>query len=217
MNGKILVAPSVLSADFSKMEDAVRTIVNAQADWIHLDVMDGSFVPVITFGPKLVKDIRPLTDKPFDVHLMTMHPESFITDFATAGADFITFHYEAALHAHRIIEQIRDSGCKPGISIVPSTPVSVLSEILKYVDLVLVMTVNPGFGGQKIIQGVIPKITELKNIRIKENLEYFISVDGGVNRSTSKLLTEAGADILISGSAFFNSDNPIEEIRYFKG
>jgi len=214
---KHLYAPSILSADFSCLQTAVQRIHNAGADWIHLDVMDGKFVPNITFGPKLVKDIRPLTELPLDVHLMIDSPENYIEEFAAAGADYLTFHLEAAVHAHRIIERIRSLNVKPGISIVPSTPASSLFELLPYVDLILVMTVNPGFGGQKLIPSCLDKVSVLKKEAEKRRLSYLIAVDGGVNRDTAEMVRQAGTDVLISGSAFFKARNPSEEIRTVRG
>lgn len=199
-----VLAPSLLSADFSSLNDAILQIEKNNGSVVHIDVMDGSFVPEITYGQPVVRSIRKLTDLPFDVHLMVEHPESQIESFAKAGADWITFHYEAAVHCHRIIQQIHELGKKAGVSIVPSTPVSVLSEILKVADIILVMTVNPGFGGQVIIPSCIDKIKELKKIREENNYNYIISVDGGVNSQTLNSVVDAGADVIVSGSAFFN-------------
>lgn len=166
--------------------------------------MDGRFVPQITYGQPVVQCLRPHSDLPFDVHLMVEHPEEQVDTFASAGADWITFHHEACVHSHRLVQHIHDLGKKAGISIVPSTPVSAISEMLEYVDLVLVMTVNPGFGGQKLIPSCLKKITELVELRKKLGLNFMISVDGGVNADTLKSVADAGADVIVSGSAFFS-------------
>lgn len=203
MNNLIL-APSLLSADFSELKNAIKLIEDNNGKAVHIDVMDGIFVPQISYGEPVVKSIRHLTSLPFDVHLMIEHPENHIVSFAESGADWITFHSEAALHQHRIVEKIHSLGKKAGISICPSTPVSVLSEILQYVDLVLVMTVNPGFGGQSLIPSCVNKIKELKKIREEYKYNFLISVDGGVNENTVSSVIDAGSDIVVSGSAFFN-------------
>jgi ribulose-phosphate 3-epimerase len=199
------IAPSLLSADFSAPGEAVQLFDSSGADWVHLDVMDGSFVPNITFGHKLVADVRPFSRLPFDVHLMTNHPDRHIADFARAGADFITIHTEAAVHIHRILGAIRELGKKAGIAVVPSTPVSALTEILSIVDLVLVMTVNPGFGGQKLIPGALDKVRTLCDIRKEKNAPFLISVDGGMNVETACAAREAGVDVIVTGSAFFDA------------
>jgi len=212
-----IVAPSLLSADFSRIHEGVRLIESCGGDWVHLDVMDGSFVPNITFGPKMVRDIRPLTQLPLDAHLMIDNPQNFITEFAGAGADYITIHYEACIHVHRVLQQIRDTGKKVGISIVPSTPAFMLSEVLAMVDLILVMTVNPGFGGQTLIPSCLEKVAYLDRLRKENGYRYLISVDGGVNRETVESIKNAGADVLISGNAFFSAEHPEDEVRYYKG
>ena len=178
------------------------------ADLVHVDVMDGVFVPNLTFGPKMVQDIRPLTSIPLDVHLMVVNPDSHIEGFAKAGADHLTFHIEASVHAHRTIESIRAAGMKPGISLVPSTPIFSLEEVLPYVDQVLVMTVNPGFGGQKLIPSCLKKVGQLSKLKDEGLGKYQIAVDGGVNEENAIAVRKAGGDILISGSAFFDSPDP---------
>jgi ribulose-phosphate 3-epimerase len=214
---KPIVAPSVLSADFSNMAEAVRLIGSSGAEWVHLDVMDGSFVPNLTFGPKLVADLRPHSSQIFDVHLMIEDPIKFIDDFVRSGADYITFHVEAAVHSHRIIQVIHEKGKKAGISIIPSTPVSAIEFLLPFVDLVLVMTVNPGFGGQPIIPECFQKVREL--VRQRESLKgnFLISVDGGINESTAADAREAGVDIMVAGSAFFNAPDKGDLVARLKG
>ncbi len=209
----ILVAPSVLSSDFARVADGISLIERAGADLVHLDVMDGHFVPNLTFGPKMVKDLRKLTTLPFDAHLMVNQPEKMLGWFADAGADQICFHLEAVVHAHRILQEIHGFGKKAGIAIVPSTPVEALREILGYVDVVLVMTVNPGFGGQELIPECVQKVRRLAGMRKEGGYEFRISVDGGVNGETAHLLTNAGADILVTGTAFFAAEDPAAEVR----
>lgn len=199
-----ILSPSLLSADFSDLAQAVKTIENNGGQAVHIDVMDGNFVPEITYGQTVVRSIRKLTKLPFDVHLMVSDPDNQIDSFADSGADWITFHLEAAVHANRIIEHIHEKKLKAGVAIVPSTPVFLLSEILEYADMILVMTVNPGFGGQKLIDSCVKKIAELKKIREQNHYNYLISVDGGVNDETVLKVQKAGADIIVSGSAFFS-------------
>ena len=201
---KIILAPSLLSCDFAHLDEAIKKIESNNGSWVHIDVMDGIFVPEITFGQPIVRSIRPLTKLPFDVHLMTEKPESQIESFAKAGADLITFHYEAAVHHHRIVQQIHSLGKKAGISIVPSTPVSAILPILSFVDLVLVMTVNPGFGGQALIPECLEKVKELNVYRKEKGLNFMISVDGGVSEKTASVVIESGVDVAVSGSAFFS-------------
>ena len=199
-----LLAPSLLSADFSSLERAIKQIEDNNGSVVHIDVMDGQFVPEITYGQPVVRSIRKLTQLPFDVHLMVEDPENQIKTFAEAGADWITFHIEAAVHAHRIIQQIHELGKKAGVSIVPSTPISSIKEILECADIILVMTVNPGYGGQKLIPSCLKKVNELKKLREENNYNYLISVDGGVNNETLQAVKDAGTDVIVSGSSFFN-------------
>lgn len=199
-----MLAPSLLSADFADLKSALKTIEQNGGEIVHIDVMDGLFVPQISYGQPIVQSIRPYSKLPFDVHLMVEKPENQVDSFAESGADWITFHHEACIHSHRLIQKIHSLGKKAGISIVPSTPVSVISELLEYVDLVLVMTVNPGFGGQKLIPSCVKKISELARIREERGLNFMISVDGGVNAETLQEVVAAGPDIVVSGSAFFS-------------
>ena len=199
----IQLAPSLLSADLADLKGALQLVKDNGGQVVHIDVMDGRFVPQITYGQPVIKSMRPLSDLAFDVHLMIEHPEEQIETWAECGADWITFHHEACVHSHRLVQKIHSLGKKAGISIVPSTPVAAIKEMLEYVDLVLVMTVNPGFGGQKLIPSCVKKIQELVKLRSELNLNYMISVDGGVNNDTLKTVIDAGADVVVSGSAFF--------------
>ena len=201
-----ILAPSLLSADLSDLKDAISKIEKNKGSAVHIDVMDGQFVPEITYGQPVVRSIRNLTKLPFDVHLMVENPEKQIESFAQAGADWITFHYEATPHSHRLIQHIHELGKKAGVAICPGTPVSVLSEILKLADIILVMTVNPGWGGQKIIPACVDKIAELKKIREENNYRYLISTDGGINHETIMSVIAAGVDIIVSGSSFFSGE-----------
>lgn len=209
-----LIAPSILSADFAALGQEVRAITDGGADWIHVDVMDGHYVPVITLGPAVTKAVGRHTDLPLDVHLMIEKPERHVEAFAEAGAAGITVHYETCPHIHRTLGQIRDLGCKAGVSINPGTPASVLDVILPRVDVVLVMTVNPGWGGQKAIPEAMEKIDQLRETRSARGLDFLIEVDGGVNLGNAHEF--AGADVVVSGSAIFKKDDygvAIQELR----
>ena len=199
-----ILAPSLLSADLADLKNALGLVEKNGGSAVHIDVMDGRFVPQISYGQPVVKCLRKYSLLPFDVHLMVEHPEEQVESFAEAGADWITFHHEACVHSHRLVQKIHDLGKKAGISIVPSTPVSAVKELLEYVDIVLVMTVHPGFGGQKLIPSCVRKISELVKIREELGLGFKVSVDGGVNVETLRTVAEAGADIIVSGSAFFS-------------
>src|SRR3990167_7297258 len=203
-NKKILIAPSILSADFSDLKNEIKKVEDAGADWIHVDVMDGSFVPNITIGAPVVKCIRKITKLPLDVHLMIVDPDKHIKDFASAGADIITVHAEACKHLQRTLALIKEFGCKAGVSFNPHTPVDLLKYVLEIVDLVLLMTVNPGFGGQTFISSVVPKISEVKKMFQDANLtEKYIEVDGGINTNTAPIVRSAGANVLVAGNAIY--------------
>ncbi|MBE7065427.1 MAG: ribulose-phosphate 3-epimerase [Ruminococcaceae bacterium] len=210
------VAPSILSADFSVLGDEIKKVETAGADLIHIDVMDGHFVPNLTFGAPVVKCVRKATDLPFDVHLMIENPEKYIADFKNAGADIITVHAEACTDLQAVIEQIKALDVKVGVSINPATPVDVIEDVLADVDMVLVMSVNPGFGGQSYIHSVTPKIKQLKEFRAKSGLSFDIEVDGGIDAETAKEAAYAGADILVAGSAVYKAVDMAETIRKIK-
>jgi ribulose-phosphate 3-epimerase len=209
----VKIAPSILSADFSRLGEEVIAAEKAGADLVHVDVMDGHFVPNITIGPLVVKAVKKVTSMPLDVHLMIEDPDKYVRDFADSGADIITVHQEASVHLHRTIQIIKECGVKAGVSINPATPVSSLELVLPYVDMVLIMSVNPGFGGQKFIPEALSKIRQLREIINKNNYSAEIEVDGGVNIDNVAEVVKAGADIVVMGSAFYNSDNYDETVR----
>lgn len=208
---KILIAPSILSADFSDLKNEIKKVEEAGADWIHVDVMDGRFVPNITIGAPVVKCLRKITKLPLDVHLMIVDPDQHIKDFVDAGADNITVHAEACIHLHRTLAYIKSFGCKAGVSFNPQTPIGELKYVLDIVDLVLLMTVNPGFGGQNFISSVVPKISEVKRMFDEHNLSRkYIEVDGGIGLKTAPIVRSAGANVLVAGNAIYSLKNQSE-------
>lgn len=213
---KHLLAPSVLAADFSRLGADIQMINESTADWFHIDIMDGVFVPNISFGFPVLKAIQQQAEKPLDVHLMIVEPDRYLKQFKTLGADVITVHYEACPHLHRTVQHIRDLGCKAGVALNPHTPVSLLSEILPDLDLVLIMSVNPGFGGQSFIEHSLDKIRRLRQMAERLNPNLIIEVDGGVNLNNTLSLLQAGADVLVAGNAVFASSDPKQTIADFK-
>lgn len=209
----VKIAPSILSADFSRLGEEIKAAEKAGADLIHIDVMDGHFVPNITIGPLVVKAVKKVASKPLDVHLMIEDPDHYIKEFADSGADIITVHEEVCKHLHRSIQNIKECGVKAAVSINPATPVRNIEEILPYLDMVLVMSVNPGFGGQKFIPEMLSKIELLKSIITEKNLSIEIEVDGGVNVDNVADVDNAGADIVVMGSAFYNSEDYTETVK----
>jgi ribulose-phosphate 3-epimerase len=213
---KHLLAPSILSADFANLGRDVEMINRSEADWFHVDVMDGVFVPNISFGFPVIKAIKKLATKPLDVHLMIVQPERYIKDFKNAGAEILTVQYEACTHLHRIIYQIKEEGMKAGVALNPHTPVTMLQDVIKDLDLVLIMSVNPGFGGQKFIPQAVQKINMLNNLIYAAGSKAMIEVDGGVSLENAKTLYDAGATVLVAGNAVFSTENPEETIAKFK-
>lgn len=212
----IIISPSLLSCDFANMQRDVEMINESQADWFHLDVMDGVFVPNISFGFPIIEAVKKHAKKPLDVHIMIQNPDSYINTFKDLGVDILTVHYEACTHLHRTIQAIKQTGMKAGVALNPHTPVSFLNDIISELDLVLIMSVNPGFGGQKFIPNALNKVAELRKIANIKNPKLIIEVDGGVNLETGKELVLAGADALVAGSFVFNSPNPSKTISDLK-
>lgn len=211
-----LVAPSILAANFNHLGDEIEMINNSDADMVHCDVMDGVFVPNISFGVPIIQHIHSISRKPLDVHLMIVNPERYIEAFAKAGASIITVHYETCSHLHRTVQQIKDLGIQASVCLNPHSPVALLSEIIQDLDMVLLMSVNPGFGGQKFIKNTYRKVGQLKDLIIQRNSKALIEVDGGVNSVVGKNLYDAGTDVLVAGSFVFGSNNPIEAIAALK-
>ena len=213
---KHLIAPSILSADFANLQSDIEMINQSEADWFHVDVMDGVFVPNISFGFPVITAIKHHAKKPLDVHLMIVDPDRYLQQFKDAGAAILTVHYEACTHLHRTVAAIHELGMKAGVAINPHTPVSVLEDILPQIDLVCIMSVNPGFGGQKFIENTYQKITKLRTLANQLNTEVLIEIDGGVGHQNAMALIKAGADVLVAGNAVFGAQNPIEMITELK-
>ncbi len=210
------IAPSILSADFLNLGRDIEMLEKSEADWIHCDVMDGSFVPNISFGFPIIKQISKIAKKPLDVHLMIVQPEKYIEAVKDAGAYLMNVHYEASPHLHRTVGAIHDAGMKAGVTLNPHTPIALLEDVIQDLDMVLLMSVNPGFGGQKFIPNTLKKIRELKEMILRKNLSTLIEVDGGVSMHNTKELVDAGADVLVAGSAIFGADDPIDMIKKMK-
>lgn len=212
----VIIAPSLLSANFLQLQSDIDMINGSQADWLHLDIMDGRFVPNITFGMPVIKQIRSATNKILDVHLMIVEPDKYLEAFSEAGADILTVHLEACVHLHRTIHQIKKMGMKAGVSLNPHTPISTLEEVLPDLDLVLIMSVNPGFGGQQFIENTYEKVRKLQKMAIEKKISPIIEIDGGVTNKNAKALKEAGANALVSGSYIFGAENPKQAIASLK-
>ena len=212
----VIVSPSLLSADFLHLSKDIEMVNRSQADWFHLDIMDGVFVPNISYGLPVVSQIKKIATKPLDVHLMVVQPERYVEAFHKAGADILTVHYETCTHLHRTIQQIKSQGMKAGVSLNPHTPVSLLEDVIEDIDVVLLMSVNPGFGGQSFIEQTINKVDKLKKLIMESNSHTLIEIDGGVNFETGKRLVNAGADALVAGSFVFNSPDPEANIKGLK-
>lgn len=208
-----IVAPSILAADFSNLAKDIEIVNQSEADWFHLDVMDGVFVPNISYGMPIIKAIDDRTDKIMDVHLMIVNPDRYIKDFKEVGADYLTVHYEACTHLHRTIHAIKEEGMKAGVALNPATPVHLLEDIIRDIDLLLIMSVNPGFGGQKFIQNTYEKLVHATELIDKKNANTLIEIDGGVTTGNASQLAQLGADVLVAGSSVFNSENPMKTIE----
>ncbi|MBF6596636.1 MAG: ribulose-phosphate 3-epimerase [Fermentimonas sp.] len=211
-----IVAPSLLSANFLNLEKDIEMLNRSEADWIHLDIMDGVFVPNISFGFPVTNLLKKITKKTLDTHLMIVQPEKFINEVKETGSTYMNVHYEATIHLHRVVQEIKNHGMKPAVTLNPHTPVSFLDDIISDLDMVLLMSVNPGYGGQKFITNTLKKVSQLKELILQRNSTALIEVDGGVNLETGKMLVDAGADVLVAGSFIFSSENPEELIKELK-
>ena len=213
---KPIIAPSVLSADFAHLQKDFEFLNNSEAEFIHIDVMDGVFVPNISFGFPVIQAMRPLTDKTFDVHLMIVQPDNYVDAFKDAGAEILSVHLEACTHLHRTIQKIHNAGMKAGVAVNPHTSISLLEDTIQDIDLICLMSVNPGFGGQQFIENTYEKISRLKDLIIKRNSSALIEIDGGVSLQNARKLVECGADVLVAGNAVFRSENPVQTIHALK-
>lgn len=211
-----IVAPSLLAANFLNLQKDIEMLNRSEADWIHLDIMDGVFVPNISFGFAVTNLLKKITNKTLDTHLMIVQPEKFIDEVKEMGSTYMNVHYEATIHLHRVVQEIRNHGMKPAVTLNPHTPVSFLDDIITDLDMVLLMSVNPGYGGQKFITNTLKKVSQLKELILQRNSTALIEVDGGVNLETGKMLVDAGADVLVAGSFIFSSNNPEELIKELK-